>query len=125
LSPPVHPHDFNISCPELISSPGSHDVVQQVLLRAEANRRSTGNGRRLAQHLKVWGDRSPFIGQRKGGGLPVEPGIFAIIIASNYAINEAFSKEQDREAIRRRLNQIEMTTANKVLREAMKIDAHI
>jgi hypothetical protein len=86
---------------------------------------SAPQGDCLSQHLKIWGDRYPFIAETKGSGIPVEPGRIAIIVTSNYGIDQAFSREQDRDAIRRRFREINMTVANKKLIEAMKIDGKV
>jgi hypothetical protein len=53
----------------------------------------------LVQHLKVWGDRN-----------------------SNYAINEAISREQDREAGRGRFREIQMTKENQRLVQQLRMD---
>jgi hypothetical protein len=79
----------------------------------------------LSQHLKIWGDRYPFIGETKGSGIPIEPGRISIIITSNYNIDEAFTREKDRDAIKRRFREIEMNQQNKKLIEVMRIDGKV
>jgi hypothetical protein len=79
----------------------------------------------LVQHLKIWGDRYPFIAETKGSGIPVEPGRIAIIITSNYGIEEAFSREQDKDAIKRRFRELNMNKNNKTVIEAMRIDGKV
>jgi hypothetical protein len=79
----------------------------------------------LPQHFTAWGHSYPVIGETKAGGLPVKPERFAIVITSNSSIEEALSKEQDRKAIGRRFDQMEVTTGNKMPIEAIKTDAHI
>jgi hypothetical protein len=76
----------------------------------------------LVQHLKIWGDRSPFIGETKGSAILVEPRRFFIIITSNYKMEDWFSNPQDVAALKRRLIVIEMTEANKVLVEELRLD---
>jgi hypothetical protein len=82
-------------------------------------------GDALQHHMKVWADRYPFLGEIKGGGVTIETGRWALIITSNYAIDECFSKEQDRKALHRRFNEIQMTRANATLIENLKIDFEI
>jgi hypothetical protein len=82
-------------------------------------------GDALQYHMKVWADRYPFLGEIKGGGVIIEPGRFAIVVTSNYRIEECFSKEQDRKALLRRFREIQMTKSNKSLIESLKIDFQI
>lgn len=65
-------------------------------------------GDALCQHLKIWGDRYPFTGEVKGGSVNIVP-TFSIVITSNYSIDEAFSNEEDRDAIKRRFKEIHMS----------------
>lgn len=75
----------------------------------------------LAQHIKVWGDRYPFIGECKGSHLQVDPGRFSIVITSNYPIDECFECPEDIKAIKRRFQEIKMTRENATMIEAMEI----
>jgi hypothetical protein len=79
-------------------------------------------GDALAHHMKVWADRYPFLGEIKGGGVTIEPGRWALVVTSNYCIDECFGKEQDKRALHRRFNEIEMTAANKKLIDELRID---
>ena len=75
----------------------------------------------LAQHVKVWGDRYPFIGECKGSHLQIDPGRFSIVITSNYPIEECFECPEDIKAIKRRFQEIKMTRENATMIEAMEI----
>jgi hypothetical protein len=79
-------------------------------------------GDALQHHMKVWADRYPFLGEIKGGGVTIEPGRWAFVVTSNYSIDECFSHEQDRQALHRRFQEIEMTKANEKLINATRID---
>lgn len=75
----------------------------------------------LAQHVKVWGDRYPFIGECKGSHLQIDPGRFSIVITSNYPIDQCFECPEDIKAIKRRFQEIKMTKENATMIEAMEI----
>ena len=62
--------------------------------------------------MKIWGDRYPFVGECKGSHQMIEPGRFFLIITSNYAIDDCFQTEEDKEAIHRRFRELEMTPDN-------------
>jgi hypothetical protein len=76
----------------------------------------------LQHHVKIWGDRHPFLGEIKNGGTLVEPGRWGMVITSNYPIEKCFSHKEDVEAIQRRFHEIYMTQHNAVLIEAIGID---
>jgi len=54
----------------------------------------------LSDHLKQWADRYPFPAEVKGSSFTARPG--KIIITSNYSIDDCFTREEDRAALRRR-----------------------
>ena len=66
----------------------------------------------LIQHLKIWADRYPFIGEIKGSALGISPNDYCLVITSNYSIDEAFTDEfkvnheKDRAAIHRRFTEV-------------------
>jgi hypothetical protein len=76
----------------------------------------------LQHHMKVWADRYPFTGEKKCGHLAVETGRFVFIVTSNYPIEKCFSHQEDVLALKRRFNEIEMTTANAPLVRALQPD---
>jgi hypothetical protein len=78
-----------------------------------------------SQHLKIWGDRHPFIGETKRSGIPIEPGRIAIIVTSNSEIDEAFSRERDRDAIKRGFRELNMNQANKKMIQAVRRDGKV
>jgi hypothetical protein len=82
-------------------------------------------GEILAQHCKIWGDRYPFVGETKGSALMVEPGAFFLIITSNFAPEQCFSRPQDLDAITRRFNIIELTKANRILVNSLQLNLTI
>lgn len=61
-------------------------------------------GDALVQLLKIWGDRYPFTAEIKGAHICISP-TFQIIVTSNYAIDDCFSKSEDRDAIKRRFTE--------------------
>lgn len=77
-------------------------------------------GDTLAQHMKLWGDRYPLALEIKGSHISRVPD-FQFIVTSNYSIDQCFSKEEDREAIRRRYNEIEMKEGDN-LNDFLQID---
>jgi gas vesicle protein len=79
----------------------------------------------LQHHIKIWADRYPFIGEIKNGHKLIEPGRYALVITSNFSIEQCFSNAQDVAAISRRFNQIEMTKHNAVLIKSTKIDLEL
>jgi hypothetical protein len=79
-------------------------------------------GDALQHHLKLWADRYPFTGETKGSSVIVEPGRLALVVTSNYDIDDCFSNEEDREALKRRFNVIHMTKANQCLIKQTRID---
>jgi hypothetical protein len=60
------------------------------------------------------GDRYTFMGETKDSGLPIEPGRRAIALTSNLSISQAFSREKDQKAIRRRFGDLQMGYINRV-----------
>ena len=54
----------------------------------------------LADKIKVWSDRYPFLAEKKNSAFCVTPG-YNLIITSNYSIDECFD-EEDAKAIKRR-----------------------
>jgi hypothetical protein len=74
----------------------------------------------LTSHLKMWADRYPFIGEVKGSSFMMEPGRWNLVITSNYSIEECFN-ETDREAIKRRFAEIQMTQENKKMIDALRL----
>jgi hypothetical protein len=69
-------------------------------------------GDRMAEELEKWGDRFPFVGQIKGSTLLVDPGRFTLIVTSHYAVDQCFSGAAEREAIKSRFQEVEMTVDN-------------
>lgn len=82
-------------------------------------------GQMLCQHLKIWSDRYPFIGECKGSHMGIEPGRFFLIITSNYSIEECFDNPEDVEAIKRRFYEVEMTRENALMIRSMNLDTDI
>ena len=66
----------------------------------------------LIQHLKIWADRYPFIGEIKNSALEISPNDYCLVVTSNYSIDQAFMDEPkadhqiDREAIHRRFTEV-------------------
>ena len=82
-------------------------------------------GNVLAQHIKVWGDRYPFIGECKGAHVMVEPGRFFFVVTANYPIEVCFEQSEDISAIKRRFHEIEMTDENSEMIRSMVLDRNI
>jgi hypothetical protein len=59
-----------------------------------------------------WGDRYPFVGQVKGSTLLVDPGRFTLIVTSHYPIEQCFSGEAEREAMKGRFQEVERRVPN-------------
>lgn len=59
----------------------------------------------LANFVKRWGDRFPYNAEIKNGATVINPNI-PVIVTSNYSIDETFSRQQDRDAIHRRYQEI-------------------
>jgi hypothetical protein len=78
-------------------------------------------GNVLSHHLKIWGDRYPFVGEVKNSGAPCEPGRWFLIITSNYPINECVTMDEDVQAIQRRFREIHMTMENKTMVESLRL----
>ena len=68
---------------------------------------------KLIQHLKIWSDRYPFIGEIKNSALGISPNDYCLVITSNYSIDQAFTDEpnanhtEDRAALHRRFTEID------------------
>lgn len=62
-----------------------------------------GAERAMAHYLKQWCDHHPFNAEFKGGSKMIRPK--KIIITSNWSIDECFKDEQNREPLKRRLQQ--------------------
>lgn len=63
----------------------------------------------LAQHMKIWSDRYPFMGEIKGGSIRINPGDHFLIVTSNYSIEEALpGATVDVEAIKRRFLEVKI-----------------
>lgn len=60
------------------------------------------NARYMTTNIKIWSDRYPFRAETKGSIIHIRPA--AVIITSNYSIEELFLNPQDQAAIRRRFH---------------------
>jgi hypothetical protein len=69
-------------------------------------------GDRMAGEMLKWGDRYPFAGQVKGSTLLADPGRFTLIVTSHYPIEQCFSGDLEREAMKGRFQEVEMTVDN-------------
>jgi hypothetical protein len=78
-------------------------------------------GNVLSHHLKIWGDRYPFIAEVKNSGVQCEPGRWFLIITSNYPIEQCITMEEDVEAVKRRFREIQMTNENKTMVENLRL----
>ena len=79
----------------------------------------------LTQHIKIWGDRYPFLGECKGSSIQVIPGKFYLIITSNYTITQCFPNSEDQDAILRRFRVINMTFENAALVSELRLPQNI
>ena len=86
---------------------------------------ATPAGNTLAQHMKVWGDRYPFIGECKGSHMMLEPSRFIFIVTSNYPIEQCFALNEDKEAILRRFTQIEVKEGDLYNQGIVRLDLSI
>lgn len=61
----------------------------------------------LVQHMKIWSDRYPYMGEIKGGSININPGDHFLIVTSNYSIEEALpGSDVDIAAIKRRFMEV-------------------
>ena len=64
------------------------------------------NAKKLTVDLKLWTGKLPFTAETKGGSKVIRPE--AIVVTSNWSINEIWSDETDRAALHKRFIEIEM-----------------
>lgn len=83
------------------------------------------DGQYLAYYIKIWADRYSFIGEIKGKEMQICPGMFFLIITSNFSIEDCFADhEEDCKAIKRRFREIKVEDKNDIFL-GMKLDRKI
>ena len=97
----------------------SQETTKRIIIEDWPN--ATQGGNTLCQHLKIWADRYPFTAELKGGHIAVEPS-YQLIITSNYSIDDCFSSDEDKEAIRRRFSEILWTNDKNTLDPYLVLD---
>ena len=97
----------------------SQETTKRIIIEDWPNALQGGNT--LCQHLKIWGDRYPFTAELKGGHIAVEPS-YQLIITSNYSIDDCFSSDEDKEAIKRRFSEIHLTNDKNTIDPYLVLD---
>lgn len=82
--------------PKMCNRWWDHYKGQDVVLIEDFDKEHSG----LCHHLKIWGDRYPFLAEHKGGATQIRPK--KIIVTSNYSPEEIWENEKDLEPIKRR-----------------------
>lgn len=75
---------------------------EEVVIIEDYDKRHDG----LAHHMKIWGDRFPFLAEVKGSALKIRP--LKIIVTSNYAPSQIWTSDADLAPLERRYKLILM-----------------